>query len=64
MLIASSVQFQGKYKTLNNSADEISRSGPTLGDLQAKLVTGTPNHTSPAVPVSADVRSAAVPAAR
>jgi len=42
--------------TKQHRAAEISRLGATLGDLQAKLVTGTPNRTSPAVPVSADVR--------
>jgi len=40
-----------------HSASEISRLRATLGDLQAKLVTGTSDKTSPAVPVSADLRS-------
>jgi polyhydroxyalkanoate synthesis regulator phasin len=41
-------------------AGEISRLIATLGDLQAKLVTGTSDRTSPAVPVRVDVRSEAV----
>ena len=39
---------------------EICRLRATLGDLQAKLVTGTSDNTSPAVPVSADLKSVAV----
>ena len=62
MLIASSVQFQEKSKILikQHSAAEISRLSATLGDLQAKLVTGTSHRTSSAVPVRIDVRSEAV----
>jgi hypothetical protein len=43
-----------------HSSAEISRLNATLGDLQAKLVTGTSDSTSPAVPVKVDVRSEAV----
>jgi hypothetical protein len=43
-----------------HSAAEISRLRATLGDLQAKLVTGTLDRLSPAVPVRFDIRSEAV----
>jgi hypothetical protein len=43
-----------------HSAAEISKLSATLGDLQVKLVTGKSDNTSPAVPVSADVRSEAM----
>jgi hypothetical protein len=43
-----------------HSAAEISRLSATLGDLQAKLVTATSDHTPPAVPGRIDVRSEAV----
>jgi hypothetical protein len=60
MLIASSVVSREIQDIKQHSAAEISRLGAKLGDLQAKLVTGTPNRTSPAVPVGADVGSEAV----
>jgi len=43
-----------------HSSAEISRLGATLADLQAKLMTGTSDSTSPAVPIRLDVRSEAV----
>jgi len=43
-----------------HNAAEISRLSATLGDLQSKLVTGTSDRTSPAVPVRVDVRSEVV----
>ena len=43
-----------------HSAAEISKLSATLGDLQAKLVAGTSDHTSLAVPVRSDVRTEAV----
>ena len=45
---------------IQHSAGEISRFSAKLGDLQTKLVTGTSDSTSPAVPVRNDVRSEAV----
>jgi len=39
-----------------HNAAEISRLSATLGDLQSKLVTGTSDCTSPAVPVRDDAR--------
>ena len=42
------------------SSAEISRLSAALGDLQAKLVTGTSDSISAAVPVRADVRSEVV----
>jgi hypothetical protein len=43
-----------------HSAAEVSRLSATLRDSQSKLVTGTSDRTSPAVPVRVDVRSGAV----
>jgi len=43
-----------------HSSSKISRLSAKLGDLQTKLVTGTSDSTSPAVPVRNDVRSEAV----
>ena len=43
-----------------HSSAEISRLSATVGDLQAKIVTGTSDNTSPAVPISADLRSETV----
>jgi hypothetical protein len=43
-----------------HSATEISRLSATSGDLEVKLVTGTSDSTSPAVPVRVDVRSEVV----
>jgi DNA-binding protein H-NS len=40
-----------------HSATEMSRLSATFGDLQAKLVTGISDSTSPAVPLKVDVRS-------
>jgi hypothetical protein len=57
-----------KFKTVSgkiqdikqHSAAEIPRLSATVGDLQAKVVTGISDRTSPTVPVRADVRSEAV----
>jgi hypothetical protein len=46
--------------TKQHSAAEVSRLSATLGELQAKLVTGTSDRTSPAVTDRVDVRSEAV----
>jgi len=43
-----------------HSSAQISRLSATVGDLQAKLVTGTSDSVSPAVPVRVDVRSEVV----
>jgi hypothetical protein len=43
-----------------HSSAEISRLSATFADLQAKLVTGTSDRTSPAVQVRVDIRSEAV----
>jgi len=43
-----------------HSSAEISRLSATVGNLQAKLVTGTSDSISPAVPVRVDVRSVVV----
>jgi len=43
-----------------HSSAEISRLSATVGDLQAKIVTGTSDNISPAVPVRVDVRSEVV----
>ena len=43
-----------------HSSAEISRLGATLADLQAKLMTGTSESISPAVPIRVEVRSEVV----
>jgi hypothetical protein len=56
----STVSGEIQQDIKQHSSAEISRLSATLGHLQAKLVTGTSDSTSPAIPVRVDVRSEVV----